>query len=393
MWEASQCPPEQASDGSHQVKVRVACPWCRSKYRNSQHQTNELVAAILQLRMAQSMESTIRSNENSGLQKQEEQLHHFVRSTTLQELQEASHCLQQYRFEIDPMGTTKAVPSLDWGCWEKLLDLQPPPSSGASSSFRGESAISSAPCSSSVVTQKKSLVKVSDVYYRQNDNLEKPRYALQDPTLLQGLEEFVTPTETAFVTELFVSGDANKLAQAAHILQGIRPESTSSNTSSSFPVHMRATPWSRRAAQDVHKLRQRFPLPRRMPRCVRWPVYNPDREDPAPANSLAYKLVNSKKGGNVNTMALANVRGLLGQLGLRKGDVLTHCQGQPVDSPQELYDVMKRAYQRTLLDISSVAEEETVLIVVNGNEETARSLKERASALKDAGALQLTALH
>ena len=120
-----------------------------------------------------------------------------------------------------------------------------------------------------------------------------------------------------------------------------------------------------------------------MPRCVSWPAYDPNQPGKQ-KNALQLKTKSKdKEARNINDsddLTVASIRGLAGQKGLRKGDVVTHCQGERVTSVEQLYATLSAAYAQN---------SGTVMIEFNCNEHTAKALQERALKMQKAGIVGL----
>jgi hypothetical protein len=166
-----------------------------------------------------------------------------------------------------------------------------------------------------------------------------------DPTLMVGLHELMSREELEFCTQLLVSGKSECLAQAALILNGI----------------LQVTPTADvlQSTMDLDRIRKKYPLPRHMPRTVRLAMYDPLQKG-AP---LKFKKT---------SLELVSVRGEAGQAGLRKGDIVSHAEGEPVATLEDFYRALQDAADGT-----------TLLVTVNATENIARELKERAQTMKD----------
>ena len=177
----------------------------------------------------------------------------------------------------------------------------------------------------------------------------------RDASLFQGLEELMTPSEQEFLTQLFCSGQADSLAQAANILQSMTFSTAERQAQAAVQKLGTFTATERK---EVTQTRARFPLPLHMPRCVQLPVFDPT------SNHRLLKFDPKK-----NDLVLSQIRGPAGRSGLRRGDVVTHVHSEAVESHEE--------YVRTVKQIFDEDPNGTMMVVVNANEETAKSLKER----------------
>jgi hypothetical protein len=326
----------EASDGSYQVKISIRCPMCRAPYRTPNHPTtqllgvvsptaasNAIVGAILKLRQAASIPipSATTSTTNGGKNNTNDsdlsasqlaQRNHFIMNsatittttgatgngckgsassntttTIIKELKDAIMTVQQYYDSIDhkDCGT---VPSLPWEDWEQYIQTlqrqeqqqQKLQLSNMSISSNHKSNVSDeGPVATA--SQPQSLLMIS-----------------RDPTLFMGLDELLTYDEQEFITHMFISGDAELIAQAAHLLHSImctmmsqqsnsQPSkdvnsnnSNSSHRSTSTTMTAAKTNTTKKPktmAQLDHeqKIRKKFPLPNHMPRVVTIQPYNP----------------------------------------------------------------------------------------------------------------------
>ena len=295
---------QEASDGSRQVKVHVQCPQCRAKYHSSKYPSSVLVPAVVLLRQAHGLATTLSTPDSELSAGALSEKHKFVMHTSLEQLQDAHRRYNEYLQEIDQ----STIPALVWKDWENALPLVP----------------------------RSSPKSVKTI----------------DTSLFWGLEEFMTQEEQIFVTQLMTNGTVHGLAQASNILQGVL----------ALTMTGKAESLSRTNPQDPVQLRKRFPLPPRMPPTVHLPYY-----DPAQHSHLRFQK---------DSLALSGVRGPAGQLGLRRGDVLTHVWGEAIDS-QEAWTQ----------ELASSSEGGTLLVVFNADEETAQALHERHEKMMKAKAL------
>jgi hypothetical protein len=324
-----------ASDGSRQVKVKVMCPQCRDDYKHDDYTAKQIVRACLLLRRAASLEPLLTTAQDSELSASElSQRHVFVRDVSLSDLQEAQRILTSYQSVIKDK-ECEPVKEPAWDVWKDRLQ-----ESSSHSSHEQKS---------------------DPVPWR-------------DPTLFAGLEVFMYVEEQQFLTKLLTSGDAASLAQAADILQGVLQVSSSRQAVqtlselSNFSISG-STP-SKKAVEELQRIKKRFPLPRTMPRSVSLPTYDPDG---------GKKLLHFKKG----TLSLSAVRGPAGKVGLRVGDVVTHVNGTEVTTKEECHAALLSAAAASSAE--AAAANATMQIVVNANAETAASLKQRAADMKNKG--------
>lgn len=194
-------------------------------------------------------------------------------------------------------------------------------------------------------------------------------------------------SEHEFLSKMMVSGQCEMIASAATILQGImemssnsraqatiqqagsfdshfqqkqRPSSVSENASSR-PVKL-----SSKMVVHMYRVRKRFPLPINMPRCVSLPIYDPLITKPKPL--LEFTINASTK---ETTLQLKGINGYAGRVGLRKGDLVTHVDGNVVGTFDEFVDAMQH------LISSSSSQAPSVQIIVNATQDEANALQER----------------
>lgn len=311
-----------ASDGSNQLKVHFKCPQCREKYQCTTYPSEIIVHSVLLLREASALEPSLLVADSGLNATILNRRNLFLRSISMEHLQDATRRLNVY---VNEIGKEWTFPPLDWELWRPLIAET---SEGLS-----------LPATVSSPLQHEELKQWSD------------------PTLFYGLDELMTCDEQEFVTHLMVQGKPELLAQGAHILHGIldmttsrAPAQPSFNTCASHVP--RAQPVDPTALQRVRK---RYPLPPRMPRCVRMPRYD--------LSGRAKPLKFEKD----DKLSLVQVRGPAGQLGLRKGDVVTHINGENVNN---LFAFEAALQQDGNADAS-------FWLVVNCDEETAKALQER----------------
>lgn len=360
----------EASDGSRQVKVALRCPMCRGAYRNV---TDEfisaavIVGAALKLRCA----ATIPLPGGGGGSSTAAAPHHcpdsqlsatalsarnvFLQDTSWKELQDAASILQHYHDSIDgkDCGT---VPHLDWDAWRVFLERHQQASSSSSSSPRhhGESV---------------------------GDGLD---VLSRDPTLFLGLEDMLTTDEQEFITSMLVSGEAETVAQAAHLLHSIVDMAASRQAAATV---RQLSNFTASAAQVEHqvKVRKRFPLLPNMPQAVTLPVFNPLDKNP-PLNFVKKDAKVAAHAAPVSELTLAGVRGPAGKVGLRRGDVVTHVAGERVSTMMEFIVAMQLMQHQPLEEPQQQQQQyKSVQVTVNANEDAARRLKERAQEMKKQG--------
>jgi hypothetical protein len=215
----------------------------------------------------------------------------------------------------------------------------------------------------------------------------------KDPTLFSGLEEFMTVSEHEFLSKMMTSGQCEMISSAATILQGIMemssfrrapailPQSSRSfdshdgqqqqrnyiESSSSRPVKL-----SSKMVEHMHRVRKRFPLPINMPRCVSIPLYDPLLTKPKPLLEFAVNSATKE-----TTLKLKGINGYAGRVGLRKGDMVTHVDGNLVETFDDFVNAMQS--QLTIGSTSNITSSEapSVQIIVNATQDAANALQDR----------------
>jgi hypothetical protein len=305
----------------------------------------------------------------------------FLRDVCIRDLQDAVITVQQYYDSIDQKDCGTVRP-LNWEAWKEYLRFyqqqQQQQSSTVSASHRKD-----------------------DVHNATTSNMETviPR----DPTLFMGLDDILTHDEQEYITRMFVSGVTETVAQAAYLLHSIvvtnitKPARTSSASTSRHHSNTTASTSSRTAttttntsvarkkstAQIEHeqKVRKRFPLPTHMPRVITMPPYNPLEQHKNPP----LKFVPSKPGTSNSSstsstapttqppteLTIGSVHGVAGRVGIRRGDVVTHINGERI-----------MTYSEFTIALQYVLAEEYVTITVNANDAIAQQLLHRAQQMK-----------
>jgi hypothetical protein len=214
----------EASDGSKQVKVKIKCPQCREKYQCEKYASEIILQSVVLLRRASHIQDTCLHLSDSEMNATDLiAKHQFVRTTSIEDLQEAVRRLQIYENECFGVST---VPNLEWEQWRTHW---PEPGSAR-------------PTVTSTVVKGLPWC---------------------DPTLFHGLHELMSSDEQEFVTALFTGGQVELLLQAAQILNSVL-EKAASRTTSGPPA----------AALDIatlQKIRKRYresPPFRRLLPCV-----------------------------------------------------------------------------------------------------------------------------
>lgn len=321
---------QEASDGSMQLRVLVQCPQCRHKYQCKQYGPDIIIHAVLVLRKASAVEAKLLKVMDSELSATElNNKHSFLKETSLEELQDSCQRLQVYFNEIGFI--SQLVQPLDWDAWRPH------------------------------VCELRSQRRCSP---RNEARDSKP---FRDPTLFLGLDELMTSEEQEFVTSLLISGKVDCLSQAAHILNGVLDMAASRTIENLSLFQSNAATRSSRPAtnlQTMHRVRKEYPLPARMPRCVRLETYDPS------LRSQRLLMFDTKSDG----LVLINIRGVAGRLGLRKGDVVTHVNGEPVITQDDYHQALQQ-----------LQGEGSFWLIVNADDDTAAKLAERGQLMRAKG--------
>ncbi|KAG7354126.1 hypothetical protein IV203_003482 [Nitzschia inconspicua] len=335
-----------ASDGSRQVKVTVSCPQCRSKYPMDIHD-------ILLLRQAHSLgTSVIRNGELLGdsdlTATQLSWKRDFMAASTRDKVRDAQ-ALYLYctKGKLD-----ESVVEKEAMVWKTLLEKLPVE---VEEEDHNEDDIEGAVSHDGDQSQSSRSTKKS------SPRNKKPTV---DDTLFQGLHDFISKDEKIYLTELFASGDLRSLAQAAMILHGILRLSMSGKAAAF--AKQNEVPMSKYEMQKqvdlIAKTKASFPLPNHMPGYFLIPSYSKrdgfmtlaDQEwDGSIAPPQVSQRVFDQIYGSLYkppqdeypkaVVTVQGVRGPVGRLGLRRGDVVTHVnevewKGSAIDLQQYIYD-------------------------------------------------------
>lgn len=388
---------QTASDGSQQVRVWLQCPQCRGKYQCAAAADDALrwitsemvVTAYSTVRAAYTMTQVWRDTHNNSNKSSKQndsdwsasalaQREHYRHTQDLDSVRTAWERIHRYQQAIHKAPSSPPLPELPWEQLAQILPASP------SSTLH--------PLSNSATAAT-------------NNNNNNNSITWKDPTLLMGLDELMNDAEQEYVTTLLTNGTVDGLAHAALTLHSILTlaatgarnptQTTTSNTSTqrtnpasrprpTQPSQQR--PYHHKAVLDVHKLRKLYPLPPHMPTCVALPVYDPlvskpllkfvatDTTTTTPESTTTTTTTTSSS--SPSPLTIHSVKGPAGRLGLRKGDVVTHVNGEPVETLPDFGQAMHWAYvHRTDAD-------ETVLVVVNATPAVAHALQERAERMK-----------
>jgi hypothetical protein len=251
----------------------------------------------------------------------------------------------------------------------------------------------------------------------------------KDPTLFGGLEEFMSVSEHEFLSTMMISGQSEMIASAATILGGIMelssrrrattppPGAINSQMSRSFDSQDRPRQQSQQQQQQrghrrngstssqqqphnrkpfsnntnassqpvklstamhehMQRVRKRFPLPIHMPRCVSLPIYDPIPTKPKPLLEFSLDAITKEM-----SLQLRSINGYAGRVGLRKGDSVTHVDGNTVETFDEFVIAMQRQCNLmggpTHSPEPNNSETPKVQIIVNATQDAAVALQER----------------
>jgi hypothetical protein len=389
-----------ASDGSNQVKVSLRCPMCRVPYRTSSQSTGtssatngfdtslssstDIARAILQLRTAASISipSYIISAAASGRNAVTDedcypsanndseltasalaQRSRFLQQLHWKDLKDAVVLVQQY-FDTIEEKDCGTVPPLNWELWKLYIEHY--------QNQQQQSAIR--PSSSNLSEDSKGIPDIGATVLS------------RDPTLfLGGLDELLNPDEQEYITRMLVSGVAETVAQAAYILHSMVDVATKTSSPATNQRNRVANKKSIAQLEHEKKVRQRFPLPTHMPRVVSIPPYNPLDGNPKQV-PLKFAVPSTKSSSNrsrnsaapaadatpLPALVVAHVQGIAGRVGLRRGDTVTHVNGDRVTTFSEYTIALQYAYS-----------DASVLITVNANEAVAQQLLQRSQQMKE----------
>jgi len=321
------------ANNRNNVEITMLCPNCRGRYHSSKFPCDAIVGAVLSLREAHAMQELFSENDSALSASDLGRKDWFVKSKVVEDLEESAKNLDEYHKEH---GMREAIPCLDWA-----------------------------------------LLREKMVKRRDADGLLALKNSFRDPTLFLGVsEKLMSLDEQEYVTELFTSGQAELVARGTLIVHGMiqiqyNEEQNEALTStvrqiSNFLGASSYTSFcSARTLQQTCIIRSRYPLPNHMPRCVSLPI-------PEPGDTSSSSIFNFAK----DKLVLRGVRGPAGFSGLRRGDVVTHLNGEKVVTQQDVQNALQQAYRSDFL---------TALVVVNADERTSKELQDRALRMKQDG--------
>ena len=340
----------EASDGSKQVKVHIACPQCRSKYPMD-------IGDILLLRKAHSLGLAI--CDDNGKPNADSEL----TATQLSNKRDFYH------------GSGKTNVELAHGLFVKVLEGK----------------------------KKEELDAAMPIWQRLFEGVDEtdvasgrssPRNSIEstfcDATLFFGLDDSMGRDEQAFVTQLLTSGQEEKVAQAALILNGVLKYTSGAQVSRGMAKLTLAQ--TQQAFEVKEKTKIRFPLPNHMPGYVNVPVFkrtktflqfvDTDWDGKIVAtNAKSQKIFDGvyreyelpKESRKVVT--IKSVGGAAGRVGLRRADIVTHINDQEWEgTARELAEEIHRLYEAD--------SDSEFNMTVNASNETAKFLQLRCKLMK-----------
>jgi hypothetical protein len=341
----------EASDGSKQVKVHIACPQCRSKYPMD-------IGDILLLRNAHSLGLAICDANGKPYPDSE------LTATQLSSKRDFYH------------GSRKNNVELAHGLFVKVLAGK----------------------------QKEELDAAMPIWQRLFEGVDEtdkasgqsnPRNSTEsnfcDATLFFGLDDCMGTDEQAFVTQFLTNGQEEKLAQAALILNGVLKLYTSGGQVNRGMAKLTLAQ-TQKAFELKEKTKKRFPLPNHMPGYVNVPVFkrtktflqfvDTDWDGKIVAgNAKSQKIFDRvyseyelpKESRKV--VAIKSVGGAAGRVGLRKADIVTHINDQEWEgTAKELGEEIHRLHEAN--------SDSEFNMTVNANRETAKFLQLRCKLMK-----------
>jgi len=243
-----------------------------------------------------------------------------------------------------------------------------------------------------------------------------------DETLFQGFDEMMNRDEKIFLTDLFTGGDVKAVSQAALIMNGVRrldlsPPKQPGNNNHTISRSTRSTtgdnttnqnpPMTKQQLQKhldhIEQTKLQFPLTNHMPGYFLIPAYSyregfmtlRDKQwDGAMAPPQRSKRVFGLVYGKNYTppgppscyprmVAVVHaVRGPVGRLGLRKGDVITHVNdaewnGTAADLQNYIYACHQQQQTQAATQQQQQRGDQEISITVNANPETCEFLRVR----------------
>eukprot|EP00980_Cylindrotheca_fusiformis_P005653 scaffold1184_cov132-Cylindrotheca_fusiformis.AAC.74 len=354
---------QEASDGSRQVKVHMACPQCRGKYSMD-------VSEIVMLREAYSLGISLVNDDGDHIADSDLNATQLARkrdfmSYSKKRQVECAYGLYMKVMKDGNMSIPEELTSEALRVFDILFHQVEDGENGTT--FEGQ--------------PSSSVLKPVSI----------------DETLFQGLGECMGSDEKLFLTQLLTSGKAEKLAQAAMIMNGILKLSLSGHAlSSNEPFDGKA---HARKTERIAQIKKQFPLPNHMPGYFLVPLFDKRQKHlqlqdgtwngkmvpPTPSKRVfdtIYEKHYKAKPESRPVVTVRGVRGPVGRLGLRKGDAITHVNDiEWVGTAEELVDHLHQHFAQNPSDLIS--------ITVNANPETAEFLQIRAGMQERSKSQQL----
>jgi hypothetical protein len=390
---------QYASDGSKQVKVSVSCPQCRGKYPMELHN-------IVLLRQAHALGcSLLRDGTLLGdsdlTATQLSWKRDFVgrQSTRIQLEHEQGLYMHVMKGRLDT-----SMMEQEEKVWKTLMEKLPMSDNNNDATYddneddddgneyyyddenevEGVLVGSHLSMATTTTTTRKMMKKRRSPLKRKVQSI--------DDTLFQGLQDFMHRDEKIFLTELFTSGVVRNLAQAATIVQGVLRLSMTGKgcaIAKSYDEHPMSKYEFQKAADVLAKTKISFPLPAHMPGYFLIPAYSPrdgfmvlkdnDWDGSITAPLRSQRVFDTVYGEYYTppqtsyphrVVTINSVRGPVGRVGLRKGDVITHVndvewKGTAVELQEYIHDCCRNHSS------------EEISLTVNCNPETSKFLQVR----------------
>lgn len=376
-----------ASDGSRQVKVSVSCPQCRSKYS-----LDGLEETVLLLREVHTLASSIMAKSSSS--SAELKLLGDSQLSANQLVRKSKFATHDTRSRLDAA----------YALYEKAIE------GGQAKNVENEEGIDDKVKAKIVREEARNLwmtlldqLSVEYINYADNahhnssidgKSLNGPKSNIVDDTLFQYYDEFINRDEKVFLTDLYTSGDVQKLTQASLIMMGVRQMGVSGRHASVKKEI--EEPLSKQEIQKRDQMKLSFPLPNHMPGYFCFVVYT-RREGymtfkntlwdgsiapPQRSNRVfehvygqTYKPPRKSEEYPISAVVIQAVRGPVGRLGLRKGDLVTHVNDvEWCGSAEDLETYIHNCHANNPHD--------EISITVNANPETATFLRIRRLLMK-----------
>lgn len=347
---------QEASDGSRQVKVHLACPQCRGNYPMD-------IADLAVLRGAYSLGVSLVNDDGV----------HLADSDL-----KASQLTKKRDFLTY---SKKRQVECAYGLYMKIMkdgNMSIPDQTTAEALRAFDILFANVPEGSEGTTAD-----------GQPSQKEAKRDSV-DETLFQGLGECMGSDEKVFLTQLLISGKAEKLAQAAMILNGILKLSISGHVLA--PRESYDSKTNAKKVERIAQTKKQFPLPNHMPGYFLVPLFDKKQKHlqlqdnewdgkmvpPTPSKRVfdtIYEKHYHARSDSRPVVVVKGVRGPVGRLGLRRGDAITHVNDiEWVGTAEELKNHLQEHFAKNPAEIVSMT--------VNANAETAEFLKVRGEMLE-----------